>query len=342
VHGIQTNLIQCLTQGLSEDSLNANPPLYILSAGDYVAIPYGQSVNHPSESFRPTSVVAAVKCAKCGSISTLIDREPKQTEAHVRQMGMEECFVASCIETCSSCGLDLRIDAQFVVYAHEWTFSDEECSNCEIANVLIDPLVEEICRFTSVDDEFEDWIAEPTGCAVFVEGDDDKAVIRELLQRQAKQSGGDLRSLRVHIFKGLGGGKERAAESAKYVADIAKRVSSGIEYLIILDGDTREWAKSQNLVKADRIFVLSKKEIDSYLLVPRAIASACRVDETEVKKRLRGTPGEGKEELEQLLRTYGFRPTPDVKKVIARHLDDVPHDFVELMERIQLLRGAGQ
>jgi hypothetical protein len=169
--------------------------------------------------------------------------------------------------------------------------------------------------------------AKPLVCAVFVEGDDDLGVVSEFLTRQA---GKDLRDSGVHIVKPLGGGKERAVQSAKYFAKTVMR----IPYLIVLDRDAAGWLRTQKDVEADKVFILSKKEIDSYLLDERALARAFNVTEKVVAQRLRATKGAGKEKLEHMIQTFRFRSTPEIKQMIARHLVGVPDDFVKMFEII--------
>ena len=103
-------------------------------------------------------------------------------------------------------------------------------------------------------------------------------------------------------------------------------------------GDASDWVKTQKEVKTDNLFVLSKKEIDSYLLDPSAIGEVCGVTDAEVARQLKGTTGEGKEELEHIIRSFKVRPTPEVKQLIARHIETVPEDFVKMLLVIQKMR----
>jgi hypothetical protein len=172
----------------------------------------------------------------------------------------------------------------------------------------------------------------PLVCVVFVEGDDDWAVVSEFLTRQA---GKDLRDFGVHIIKPNGGGREKAVDSAKYLAKTVMRIINlRIPYLIVLDGDATNWIRTRKDVEADEVFILSKKEIDSYLLDERALARAFNITEKLVAQQLRATKGAGKEKLEHVIRTFGLRSTPEIKQMIARHLVRVPDDFVKMFEII--------
>jgi len=186
--------------------------------------------------------------------------------------------------------------------------------------------------------EIKKWAEEPTGCAVFVEGEDDKVVIDEFLKRLI---GVELSNYGVHIFTALGGGgKERAVDSARYVARVGERVNRKIPYLIVLDGDASGWVKTQKEIEIGKLFVLSEKEIDSYLLDPRAIAEVCNVVETEVVKKLKYSKGGGKETLEHVIQSCGVRPSPQVKQLVARHLKAVPGDFIRMLETIRKIRSG--
>jgi hypothetical protein len=103
---------------------------------------------------------------------------------------------------------------------------------------------------------------------------------------------------------------------------------------ILLDRDAAGWFRTQKDVEADKDFILSKKEIDSYLLDERTLAHALNVTEKAVAQRLRSAKGAGKEKLEDVIRTFGLRSTPEIKQIIARHLVSVPNDFIKIFEII--------
>jgi len=320
--------------------------VYVLLADDYVGLPADESVFHYCELFDLEAAVVAVKCETCGATSLLWGDCPEQTEVHEREMGPERYFAASCWGRCDNCDKEMSADLQFSVYAWSWVFIDADCENCEMTSLsglrlIVKELTKSWAKLRSGEDEsadereIEEWAQKPSGCAVFVEGEDDRSVISEFLRRQVE---GELFDLSIHLFRGLGGGgRELAVNSAKYVSEIAKRVGSPIPYIIVLDGDASNWAKTQKEIDASRVFVLSRKEIDSFLLESRAIAEVCGVTDEKVRDLL-GAKRQGKEELESILRKFNVRPTPEVKQLIARHLTVVPDDFVRLMREIERIR----
>lgn len=197
--------------------------------------------------------------------------------------------------------------------------------------------VHSLLELTDSRDEIKQWEEEPTlGCAVFVEGQDDDAVIREFFFRQLRELPS---KHRIHILRGLGGeGKKHAVQSAAYVAGIASRLDRDIPFLVVLDGDATNWANSQREVDSTNLFVLSKREIEAYLLDAKAIARVCKVTDKEVAEQMKRAKGREKAQLEYIVGKFGIRPTTQVKQLIARHLDVVPEDFVKMLEVIQRIR----
>lgn len=192
-------------------------------------------------------------------------------------------------------------------------------------------------ELTASRDEIEQWAGGASlGCALFVEGHDDDAVVGEFLFRQL---GGMPYKRGIHILRGLGGeGKERAVHSAAYVAGIARRLNQDIPFLVVLDGDASNWASSQTEVDSTNLFVLSKREIEAYLLDAKAIAKVCNVADKEVAEQMERAKGGDKARLEYIVGKFGVRPTAQVKQLIARHLDVVPEDFVKMLDVIQRIQ----
>lgn len=194
--------------------------------------------------------------------------------------------------------------------------------------------VHALLELTGDREEIEEWKEEPgSGCAVFVEGQDDEAVIGELLFRQLLVSPS---KRGIHIFRGMGGeGKEGAVRTATYIARLVRRLDRNIAYLVVLDGDATKWVSSQKEMASSNLFLLSKRQIETYLLDSKAIARVCNVPDPDVLKQLEHSKGSDKERLEHVVSDLGVRPTTQVKQLIARHLDVVPHDFVKMLEAIR-------
>jgi hypothetical protein len=142
-----------------------------------------------------------------------------------------------------TCGLDLEVNVALSVYAHGWFLDDYESENCEIVGLDgLDTVLEELYELKSPNEEeenLEEWTTSPGGCAVFIEGKDDKFIFGEFLARKA---GEPLRDLGVHIFGGLqGGGRERAVSSTN------RKGKEALERLLI-DFGVRPTAQVKQLI----------------------------------------------------------------------------------------------
>ncbi len=287
---------------------------------------------------QPMSAIVAAGCNKCGSQYMLIDEDIQDPVIEDREMGSERYYWANCQAECGKCEHDLTAEVAFSVYAFEWVVAEIDCENCEIVDLNGFELpIEEGRRIKEPPkkgdvEETELWAESPTGCAVFVEGKTDQFIVTEFLRRVLNA---DPASVGITVLTGIGGGREFVVKSAAFVANVTKRVQKELPYVIVLDGDAIGWAKTVKGPESRRLFLLSKKEIESYLMDPRAIARAFASGEREVASLMQKTKGEGKEPLEFILKRLGIRPTPQVKQIIARHLDKVPDDFVKLAEIVQ-------
>jgi hypothetical protein len=318
--------------------------LFIFSAENFVSVAFGGYAFWPPD-FEVLSLAVAAVCKDCGEVNFLHDEEPEETESHEREMGSEVYYAGQCIGECGSCGLeDLSVEVQFTVYANQCEFFDYRENNCIFTNIsgydrtltkIRDAVFRSYTR--AVDEEaLAEWVRDPAGCAVFVEGDDDQAVVDEFLKRSANlwRAG-----YAWQLFKGMsGGGKEQAVRSANYVSKVSKRIGRSIPYLIVVDGDAKDWLDSQDEIDPKRLFLLSEKEIDSYLLQPKAIAEVFDVAESVIQTMM--PSGGGKEQLESLIRRLGFQPRAEVKRIIARHVEPIPPDFIKMFERIQEIRST--
>ncbi len=310
-----------------------NFPLFLVLKRDYVVVRYDEHVHNvvPEETLDPELAIVAAKCEKCGTAHLLFDSAVEQTEAHERGMGSKRYYVADCWSYCDHCKVDLHIEASYSVYAFEWVFFDYTSDGCEPVDLVgLDQLVKEMPEpHPSWDEEVNQWVKEPKGFAMFTEGEDDKLVIGEFLKKLYKVD--DLSIVGVHVFTGIkGGGKEEVVASARYVTDVIRKAGDSIPYTVVLDGDASSWASSLRGDIARHLFILSEKEVESYLLDSRAIAKALAVEESRVAELLKNNTTRGKEDLEYALRGLGLRPTSQVKQLIARHKENVPKDFAEL------------
>jgi len=315
----------------------------IVSGFDYLIIPSNGQMHSPDPdellSSPSMSVFAVAVCSECKSHYLLVDDDVQEVEVDERQMGNEVYYAADCWGRCESCKLDLNVKVDFSTYAGEWVLIDHDSDNCEMAELPqgLETLIEEVrkIRVPAEVEEIEDWAESPEGCAVFVEGKDDQLVIMEFLRRIAKA---EPTSLGINVLRGIdGGGKEWVVRSAAFVDNVMKRVGKEIRYLVVLDGDALSYAKTVQGPVSKRLFLLPKKELESYLLDAKAIAQALASEEAKVQKLLNVKKGGGKETLEFALQSLGVHPSPQVKQIIARHVVSVPRDFERLMEAIRTI-----
>lgn len=301
-----------------------------------MAVPFdaNETVFWPPD-FTPDTLIVPASCSKCGFVN-LIEGDPQETQSVPRDMGSDVYYSTECSADCGNCGNSLSIEAELSVYANGCLFYDKREDECKLTAVFgLEKIIGDLCNARAIDEEedIETWAEDPAGCAVFVEGPDDKAIIQEFLARLEDD---DPSGIETHIFEGLaGGGRDRAVASAKYVSNISTQLRRRIPYVTVLDGDSYDWAQKQKDLDLDALFLLSKKEIESYLLDSAAIASVCKVRVDQVAHFLQSMSGSGKEQLERVLRKFKVRPRTEVKQLVARHLATVPDDFIKMRNKIR-------
>ena len=306
--------------------------LFLVLHRHWFAIPYDQQPHRlvPKDT-RIERAILPAKCTTCGTVHLLFDGNVGLTYSAPKEKRYS--YTVECWNHCVPCNLDLQVTAELSVLGPEWTFSHCVFSHCEpVALPGIEDLIKNI-PWPSIDweDNPEEMVRIPKGLAVFVEGDDDKLVIEEFLRKQTPQ----YNALGVKIFTGArGGGREQIVESAKFVQDVTEHVGSDISFIIVLDGDSSDWAATVATRVSHHLFLLSKTEIESYLLDSDALARTLQVSESEIVNLLKTNKGNGKQALERILQKHGFRPTAQVKQMITRQMRTVPEDFVKLMNVI--------
>jgi hypothetical protein len=136
---------------------------------------------------------------------------------------------------------------------------------------------------------------------LFVEGPSDQRVFNAW----SAQLGGSLHEHNVTVLTMDGG--EHADRKARVRSDVLIGISqrSPIPHLFVVDGDERSQAEINRLQGAlgDRLHLLSSREIENYLLVPRALLAAIRLkyrDNAPIGERIDATT---EEEVKELIRT---------------------------------------
>jgi hypothetical protein len=318
-----------------------NPSLFVILKYDYVVIPAGKHVHHvvPEEFMEPNYVVVVGKCNKCGSCALLFGEDVELYDVNHRQMGSERYYVADCGGHCGICDVDLEVEAYYSVYAYEWDNFVNYNRNCELAEVFgLKELIRDIPgqEPEETDDTFEEWAQRPTGFTILVKGQDDQYVMTEFLR---KILGKDPSEADLHIFTGPGGGgKEKVVQSARWVADISEKAGIPIRFLIVLDGDASQWASQLSDDIRKRLFLLPRKEIESYLFDSKAISIQLNTPEHQVRKLIDSQTNHGKEGFEHVISHLGVRPTSQIKQLLARQMEKAPDDFVALFKIIETSR----
>jgi hypothetical protein len=92
------------------------------------------------------------------------------------------------------------------------------------------------------------------------------------------------------------------------------------------------WSGRIGEIDPNRLFLLPERQIDSYLMQPRALAEVFHEQESIVRTFVPSNGG--KEQLESLVRKFGVKPSAEVKKIIARHVEPNPRDFLNMLFRV--------
>ncbi len=318
-----------------------SPSLFIVLKYDYVVIPAGEHVHQviPEEFMEPDYVIVAGKCNRCGSCSLLFGEDVELYDVSDRQMGSERYYVADCWGHCGVCNVDLQIEAYYSVYAYEWDNAVNYNHHCELTEIFgLNKLVRDIPgeRPSEIDDDFEEWARRPTGFTILVEGPDDQYVISEFLRKILRK---DPAEADLNVFTGPGGGgREKVVQAARWAAGISEKAGTPMRFLIVLDGDATQWASQLSDDIKRRLFLLPRKEIESYLFDSKAISQQLNTPEEQVRQQIDSESNRGKEGLERIISRLGVRPTSQIKQLLARQMEKVPDDFVALFKVIESAR----
>jgi len=172
--------------------------------------------------------------------------------------------------------------------------------------------------------------AERPSCILVVEGKDDRAILQQLLAKT---------KLDVTKIVLTTGAHEGGWEDAIRTVEFLKRIRLKIPYFVVLDSDGDPKRKLSALTKlgvAERnAHVLNEKEIESYIIDPRALGKVLNADSDEIARGLAEIKTKGKAKLDTIFKKCGL-PNPDdqVKGLIARALPSVPDEIALLAKRI--------
>lgn len=176
------------------------------------------------------------------------------------------------------------------------------------------------------------WISQRISPAflLIVEGRDDVKIWGKFLERK----GTDPTKVRV-VGSGEPGGDKKAVETGKFL----KRARIPIPFKIIWDSDNKKKEKEQKLqkegFKQNEYHVLSKKEIEDYLLDPKAISGITGKSEKEVNEAITNAKGAGKGKLDNVFKNLNFTgPDENVKELLAARVD-IPEEILSLIDEVK-------
>jgi 5S rRNA maturation endonuclease (ribonuclease M5) len=260
-----------------------------------------------------------------------------------REMGSETFYGSTDVLCCPNCDNEITFETFVNHYASSW-FCEFECDRAELVQVngLLDLLEElgscnsELKKLKSESGDLQrrlellvEKAQKTNGYILIVEGDDDEEVWNRLLLRE----GVDV--ARVNIAKYGDGGLDSAIKAAKYFKG---RILKTIPHKLIVDSDNRGDERRIRLKKAGirNFHILSKKEIESYLLEPKALSQILNADLRTIRQELHKTRKHGKEELDRLfMQIMGKKATPSAKALIAGALEKVPPEMDRIIREIK-------
>jgi hypothetical protein len=160
---------------------------------------------------------------------------------------------------------------------------------------------------------------------LIVEGKDDQSVWQQFLMRES------ISRMEVEIVSFGDGGINEAIK----LATVFKGPKlQNVPNILVIDSDNKLAEKIAKLKEKGikNYYVLKQKEVDSYLLDNRALAKILSVSVEEVQACADEIKSQGKEKLENIFKHFtGRTPISEIKGLIARALDDIPPEFLEII-----------
>jgi len=169
---------------------------------------------------------------------------------------------------------------------------------------------------------------------LIVEGSDDYKIYRAFLDKAG------IPPRKVAIANPEeNGGVDKAIQYGLFL----KKLQLGIPFMLLLDSDSPKMKKEHLKkikdagFKPDEYYVLNEKEIEDYLIDPKALSSFLNEKSiSKVQKAIEGTKGKGKEKLEKIIKILCGEKIKD-KHMIVRHFEEIPDEINEIIVRIKKL-----
>lgn len=175
---------------------------------------------------------------------------------------------------------------------------------------------------------------------VICEGRTDTKVIESLCREN------DLADAVLPAGAGGGGWKE-IIDSAADLREAIKRFRIRSNVFVLLDSDGESEAKLAYLQSKgfgqDTAHVWSEKEIESYLALPKTLASLSRKSLDDTQLVLRSAPGAGKTRLTWILDRLGIADTPPsviVTNAARQATPEIPWEFKQLISKLHALLSS--
>ena len=328
----------------SSKSTNSKPAVYIMQNGAMIAISENDSISYGVEDLPNNwNCLISFKCLICNGIE-ILKTIIECTEVVNRSQGIESYYTATEIIYCSQCKQEISMDILITHYVSNW-FCEIDCFDATL--IWIDGFYWICKQLTQLKLEISnlehhkithlDYIKKlikkyHNSLILLVEGRDDYAIWKQLLIKEG------VNFAKISIVKYGQGGIEEAIKAAKFFREPGLKP---IPHKLILDSDGKPSELTERLTKKEKLdrgsfHVLERKEIESYLIEPYAIAKILNKETNEVKAciaKLRG--GNGKEKLEKIFKNFhGPKVTSEIKATIVINLPDIPLEIRQILHEM--------
>ncbi len=288
--------------------------------------------------------IAAYRCNKCTQIA-IFEGEAECFDHQQREMGFETFYGSTDILYCPNCDEEITFESFISYYAMSW-FCEFECDNAELVQInqlrlYLKALHESKMELRKLQSKEKDILRrlellaehakKMNGYILIVEGDDDLEVWNRLLMTK------NVDLTKIDIAKYGEGGMDAAIKAAKFFKG---KVLKTIPHKLIIDSDNMGDEIKNKLRKSGikSYHILEKKEIESYLIEPKALSQILNIDMKTIDEELNNIGANpGKEQLDHIFRTFtGKKATSSAKGLVAGALEKTPIEIDEIINNIKL------
>jgi len=156
----------------------------------------------------------------------------------------------------------------------------------------------------------------------------------------------DLKDKILPVTSG-GGGWNEIVDSAKTLRESLARFNLRTDVFVLLDGNGNSAAKQQHMnnqgFSGDKGHVWLQKEVESYLLIPTALANISAQPVAKVQALVASNPGNpGKDRLERVLSELGIKGTPNnaiVQNALINCPGEISQEVLGVPRKIRKILG---